>query len=145
MNVLTSPCCCPCCLACVCCCCCCRDAWHALQASRDPAVLCEVVSCMPQLMAALGPVLTHREMFPALAGLLQSHLSWIAGQLVLVMADLLPLLPSSGHELLLKVGWGRSGMHMLIVQLVQRQQLCNSATSLVEGHKTWLELLHSQA
>lgn len=58
---------------------------------------------MPQLMAALGPVLTHREMFPALAGLLQSHLSWIGSQLVLVMADLFPLLPPSGHELLLKV------------------------------------------
>jgi hypothetical protein len=54
-------------------------------------------------MAALGPVLAHREVVPALAGLLQSHLSWIGGQLVLVMADLLTHLPHSGQELLLKV------------------------------------------
>lgn len=87
-----------------CCPCCCRDAWHALQASRDPAVLCEVVNCLPQLMAALGPVLTHREMCPALAGLLQSHLTWVGGQMVQVMADLLTHLPPTGHELLLKVG-----------------------------------------
>lgn len=66
-------------------------------------MLCEVVNCLPQLMAALGPVLAHREMVPALAGLLQSHLSWISGQLVHVMADLLTHLPHSGQELLLKV------------------------------------------
>jgi len=81
----------------------CRDAWHALQSSRDPQVLCAVVSCMPRLMAALGPVLTHREMLPALAALLQSHLTWVAGQLVQVMADLLQQLPPSGHDMLLKV------------------------------------------
>lgn len=81
----------------------CRDAWHALQSSRDPQVLCEVVSCLPRLMAALGPVLTHRELLPALAALLQSHLTWVAGQLVHVMADLLQQLPPSGHEMLLKV------------------------------------------
>lgn len=80
-----------------------RDAWHALQASRDPAVLCEVVNCLPQLMASLGPILAHREMLPALAGLLQAHLGWVGGHLVQVMADLLPHLPPSGHELLLKV------------------------------------------
>lgn len=66
-------------------------------------MLCEVVNCLPQLMAALGPVLTHREMCPALAGLVQSHLSWVGGQLVQVMADLLTYLPPTGHELLLKV------------------------------------------
>lgn len=93
-----------------CCSCCCRDAWHALQASRDPAVLCEVVNCLPQLMAALGPVLTHREMCPALAGLLQSHLTWVGGQLVQVMADLFTHLPPTGHELLLKVGGAHTAL-----------------------------------
>lgn len=82
----------------------CRDAWHALQLSRDPTVLCEVVKCLPSLVAALGPAISVHELLPALAGLLQAHLSWIAGQVVPVMADLLELLPPSSQDMLLKVG-----------------------------------------
>lgn len=93
----------------------CRDAWHALQASRDPAVLCEVVSCLPLLVVALGPVLTHREVFPALTSLLHSHLNWISGHLVQVMVDLLEQMPRSGHEVLLKVG-----THLLLTCMTSR-------------------------
>jgi hypothetical protein len=58
-------------------------------------------------------------MCPALAGLLQSHLTWVGGQLVQVMADLLTQLPPTGHELLLKVGGTpRGGMGRLVHHLV---------------------------
>jgi hypothetical protein len=81
----------------------CRDAWQALQLSRDPAVLCELVKCLPALIRALGPAITVQELLPSLAGLLQAHLAWIAGQLVAVMAELLELLPPSSQDMLLKV------------------------------------------
>eukprot|EP00775_Hariotina_reticulata_P013021 gene13021-13150_t len=80
-----------------------RDAWHALQSSRDPAVLCELVAGLPGLVAALGPAITGAELLPALATLLQNHLTWISSKLVAVMAQLLEALPASGQDMLLKV------------------------------------------
>jgi hypothetical protein len=85
------------------CCYCVRDAWQALQVSRDPAVLCELVKSLPGLINALGPAITVQELLPSLAGLLQAHLTWVAGQLVAVMAELLELLPPSSQDLLFKV------------------------------------------
>lgn len=99
----------------LCCCCCCRGAWQALQLSRDPAVLCALVTCLPGLISTLGPSATVHELLPSLAGLLQAHLTWIAGQLVAVMAELLELLPPSSQDVLLKVRaarfWGVAMQH----------------------------------
>lgn len=85
-----------------------RDAWQSLQMSRDPAVLCELLKSMPSLMSALGPATTCQELMPAFAMLLQSHLGWIAGELVLVMGELMETLPPSCQELLLKVNYAPS-------------------------------------
>lgn len=75
--------------------------------SRDPAVLCELIKCLPGLISALGPAITCQELMPALAVLLQSHLTWVAPQLVAVLGDLMEVLPPSGQDMLLKVGLGR--------------------------------------
>jgi hypothetical protein len=84
--------------------CCCRDAWQSLQTSRDPAVLCELVGCLPSLVSCLGPAVTGAELLPALAALLHNHLTWISSRLVRVMAPLLEVLPASGRDMVLKVG-----------------------------------------
>lgn len=93
-----------------------RDAWHALQTSRDPAVLCELIKCMPSLVTALGPAITCQELMPALAYLLQSHLSWIAAELVPVLGELMEILPPSSQDLILKVGRPSSGLPVSTVR-----------------------------
>ena len=80
-----------------------RPAFSHMQASRNPAVLQELVDALPALARRLGPDALRGDLLPSLLSILHHHLGWVDAAFVRAAAPLLEALPEEQREPLLRV------------------------------------------